>query len=496
MSGEKKPFVLSIDIGTSSVRTKIYDASGSEVKAAGKQIPYSMTRTPDGGEFIEPDRLCGIIFQAIDGACEDVRRKNVPIAAIACCTFWHSVAGVDERGTPCTPLLNWSDTRPETILPDLQERLGKEAFTARTGCPMHASYLPAKITWLFHAMPELAGRVRYWMSAGEYLLYKLTGRRVCSYSMASASGLLNSAKCEWDRETLAAVPVEADRLSPLCEVNEGVAGLLPSFAERWPSLKDAIWYPALGDGACSNIGCGCASPGRFGLMVGTSGAMRAVWRGDYRVPPSGLWCYRIDRERPLQGGALSNGGNLFEWMKNSLALSSGEELEKQLQTLKPDGHGLTFLPFLSGQRSPRWNPNIRGTIHGLRLSTQPIHIVQAGLEAIAYRFKLIHDLLSPDFPEDHVVVATGGGLLRSPAWIQIIADVLGHPVIVSNVSEASCRGAALVALESLGILADVKDADPLSGETFLPRDNAHAVYQTALQRHLDCEFYMTRSGEG
>ena len=222
-------------------------------------------------------------------------------------------------------------------------------------------------------------------------------------------------------------------------------------------------------------------------MVGTSGAMRVAWKGEYQPPPAGLWCYRIDGMRPVQGGALSNGGNLVEWMRSTLLLPPAEELELELSQLPPDGHGLTLLPFLAGQRSPRWNPHRRGTIHGLRLATRPIQILQAGLEAVAFRFRLIHDLLAARFPAAHEIVATGGGLLRSPAWIQIMADVLGHPVVVSGVTEASCRGAALLALESLGILGSLQNAQKHFGLHYAPRPEAQKTYESALQRHLDLE---------
>jgi len=481
------PYILSLDIGTSSVRSKLFDAAGEEVEGVGTQVPYRMERTQEGGEFIHPETLCEIIYEAIDRADQDAQRRALAIAAVSLCTFWHNVAGVDERGTPCTPLLNWSDTRPEIVLPVLKEKLDPTAYTARTGCPMHASYLPAKILWLHQSMPEQAKKARYWMSIGEYLLFHILGARACSYSMASGSGLLHSARCAWDETSLEALPISVEQLSPLCDADERLGPMQPHFHRRWPSLRNAVWFPALGDGACSNIGSGCASPNRLTLMVGTSGAMRLVWRGDYREPPSGLWCYRIDRRRPIQGGALSNGGNLFEWMQSAFTLPTGEERENQLRALPPDGHGLTFLPFLAGQRSPRWNPHKRGTLHGLRLSTQPIHILQAGLEAVAYRFRLIHERLSPHAAQDHILVATGGGLLHSPAWIQILADVIGRPVHVSQVNEASCRGAALRALESLGTLSDMADADPHFGPTFTPRDDAHAVYDKGFQRHLEWE---------
>ncbi|MEW6237971.1 MAG: gluconokinase [Candidatus Omnitrophota bacterium] len=487
MNFNNNPYVLSIDAGTSSVRSMLFDASGREVEGIGTRIPYALTRTADGGEFIDLDEFFQIVLQAIDQAVEEARKKSIAITAVACCTFWHNAAGVDAQGNACTPLLSWSDVRPGAMLPRLRQRLDEKAYTRRTGCPLHASYLPAKILWLRQEAPEAAKRARYWMSAGEYFYYKILGKKVCSYSMASASGLLDSIRCVWDEEALAAAAIEPEQLSALCDAADGQRGMAPEFARRWPMLRDAVWFPALGDGACSNIGGGCASPERFALMVGTSGALRAAWRGAYRESPNGLWCYRIDKTRPIQGGALSNGGNLFKWLKGALNLPPIVELNERLPALPPDGHGLMFLPFLSGQRSPRWNPDSRGTLHGLRLSTQPIQILQAGLEAVAYRFKLIHDLLAPNFPPEHTIIATGGGLLKSPAWIQIIADVLGRPVSVSHVAEASSRGAALMALESLGALRDVAEADPMLGETYWPNMKAHEIYQAALRRHLDLE---------
>lgn len=494
------PLVLSLDIGTSSVRSQVFDAAGQPVPGMGAQIQYSMTYTPDGGAFIELEELCERIFHTVDRAVSGARQQGLSIAAVSCCTFWHSVAGIDESGVPCTPLIGWNDTRPEIVIPELIQKLDPIEFTRRSGCPMHASYLPVKIAWLHRAMPEQAKRVRYWMSIGEYLLYRITGQRACSYSMASATGLLDSARCRWDETTLNAIPATIDRLSPLSDARDGLKTLQSPFTERWPALANAVWYPALGDGACSNIGCGCSSPGRVAVMVGTSGAMRVVWRGAYREPPAGLWCYRIDSERPIQGGALSNGGNLMDWLRDALDFTKNgifkdtpdalREIDRQVNGLPPDGHGLTFLPFLAGQRSPRWNPKSAGTLHGLRLSTQPIHILQAGLEAVAFRFKLIHDLLAPGLPDDSVIVATGGGLLHSTAWIQILADVLGRDVFISNVSEASCRGAALMALESLGAIGDIADAEFSVGEQIAPRLDAHVIYQAALQRHVDLEFRM------
>ncbi len=487
MKHNNQEYVLSIDAGTSSIRTRLYDTRGNELEAMSIQRTYTMDRTSDGGEFIDLDRIVQLIFEIIDESTKWIEEQGIRVIAVSCCTFWHNLVGVNEKGEACTSLLNWSDTRPECVLPDLAKRIEPTHFTQRTGCPFHASYLPAKIVWLKNNMPERVKHLWAWMSLGEYLFFRLTGERVCSYSMASGTGLLHSAKCEWDSEIFEAIGVERSQVSNLGDLDEGGFFLRDEFKQRWPGLRDAQWFPAIGDGAASNIGCGAVTPERLTLMVGTSGAMRMVWKGDYREPAQGLWCYRIDRHRPISGGALSNGGNLLQWAMRTLKLGDLKQIEEALRNRTPDAHGLTFLPFLAGQRSPRWNPESRGLIHGLRLSTEPIDILQAGMEAVAYRFRLIYELLSNQVERNQEMIATGGALLQLPVWIQIMADVIQCVVYPSQVKEGSCRGAALLVLEALGAIEDISRIETIVDEPFYPREEAFQFYEKGFQRHLALE---------
>jgi gluconokinase len=176
-------------------------------------------------------------------------------------------------------------------------------------------------------------------------------------------------------------------------------------------------------------------------MVGTSGALRVLYETERPQPKPGLFLYLADERRVVEGGALSDGGNLHDWLERTLAGSSGSLAERD-----PRDHGLVFLPFLGGERSTGWNPHARGAIHGLTFATTPLDLRQAAYEGVAYRFAAIAELL-PDLRD---VVATGGGLLRDPDWIQIMADALARPMSVSAVPEASLRGAAVFALELRG----------------------------------------------
>jgi len=487
MSEHEGLYVLALDIGTSSVRSRVFNYKGEETGGIGKQLPYQMEQSGDGGSFINPEELAGLIYQVIDAAVHGSEAQGIKISAVAMCTFWHNVLGTDETGQPTTPLINWSDTRPEIILPELKKKIDPKAFTGKTGCPFHAAYLPAKLTWLRQASPNEYKNTRYWMSIGEYVYWQLTGERACSYSMASGSGLLNSAELKWDDALLDTLEITENYFSPLENGNKGRASLRVEFAKRWPSLQGARWYPAYGDGACSNVGCGAAAPNYLAAMIGTSGAMRVVWRGDYHPPGDGLWCYRIDGERVIQGGALSNGGNVIAWLQAQLNLPDVNELDSKLAGQLPDGHGLTVLPFFAGQRSPRWNANSVATFHGLRISSTAQDMTQAAMEAIVYRFRLIHERLVKHCPEDHILLATGGGLNHSRAWTQMLADCLGRPVQRSLVEEASCRGAALMALEAEGALTDIAQQEMQTGEIFEPRDDAKTQYDKGFERHIDFE---------
>jgi gluconokinase len=214
--------------------------------------------------------------------------------------------------------------------------------------------------------------------------------------------------------------------------------------------------------------------------------MRVVFAGE---PPAdlsaALWSYRVDRERVVVGGALSDGGGLFQWLVQSLHINDRDRsLQQQLVALEPDAHGLTILPFWSGERSTGWRPEARGGIFGLRQDTTTVEIIRAALEAIAYRFALIANALDEIAP-GAAIIATGNALRSSPVWLQIIADVLGRPVLFGDVAEASMRGAALLALEAVGKIANIEAVPVLVDEVFEPDMQRHARYREGLARQQE-----------
>lgn len=478
-----RPLIVALDIGTSSVRALLYDALGRPVPGARASQPTPLATTADGGAEVDPELLVSAAVECAAAVERQAGRRAEQIVGVAVTTFWHSVLGVDNSGRPLTPIYTWADTRAAHAVPRLRRILDEQAVHARTGCHFHSSYWPAKLVWLRRQQPRLFGAVRRWFSPGEYLFARLFGEPFCSLSMASGTGLFDQNRLDWDDEVLRALAVERGQLGSLVDLDSPATGLLSAWREAMPHLARVPWFPAVGDGACNNVGSGCVDLERVALMVGTSGAMRVLFAAPRAEVPWGLWYYRVDRRRFLLGGALSNGGNLYAWLQETLRLEKNPALEAELAAQWPDGHGLTVLPFLAGERNPGYARGATATISGLRWHTRPVEIMRAGLEAVAYRFASIYERLAPLLPPHAHIIGSGNALLLSPAWIQIMADVLGKRIVTTSEGEASSRGAVLLAAEALGLLADLRSAAPEAGAAYEPDPARHECYMAGLARH-------------
>ena len=209
---------------------------------------------------------------------------------------------------------------------------------------------------------------------------------------------------------------------------------------------------------------------RAALMVGTSGAIRTVYEPSPRNRAPGLFLYRVDETRVVEGGSLSDGGNLYAWLEQTLK----EPPAQSLADRAPGAHGLTFLPLLGGERSPGWHQHAKGAVHGADLR----HDAARPAPGRARRCRVpVRGDRGP--AARHVeVVATGAALLKDPDWVQIMADVLGRPITTSAVPEASLRGAAVVVLERLG---ETPAPAPLAS-TVEPRPDKAGAFRAARER--------------
>jgi gluconokinase len=480
--------ILALDLGTSSTRTALFDAAGNRLVATTAQEAYPLLTTPDGGAELEPEALREAVARCFAQTLAHLR--NTPalrgrrIAGIGVSCFWHSLVGTDAKGTPATRVVTWADSRGRGDVAELRRELSEKAVHARTGCMLRASFWPAKLLWLRRTQPRLFARVRQWMSPAEWLQLTLTGDANCALGMATGTGLFNPVKLDWDAAMLRRCGVARGQLRPLSDEPSMIGGAL---AAQFPELAGVPWFPGIGDGAASNLGSGATRPGLAAINVGTSAALRVMREGRDARAPFGLFCYRVDARRYLVGGAVSNAGNLRAWCLRELRLEAGDALEEQLASRPGPSHGLTVLPFWTAERAPTWNEDQPGIINGIGQHTTALDLLQAITEASYHRLARIAELLLADEPAVPKILVSGG-IQKSRVAMQRLADVLGQPIYANPEPEASIRGAAIFALEKLGM----RVPDLRSGQPVRPRARIAALYSAAREQQIALEARMAR----
>ena len=473
--------LLVIDIGSSSVRTLLYTDDAQLIDDSIRSRKHDIRTGSDGRATVDAAEIRALVETCIDEALAHPAAKT--IRAVGMASFVGNWLGLDEAGEASMPTFTYADTRSGAEILSLLTKLDGDAdpYHQATGCMLHPAYLPAQFAHLQQRYPAAEADIRRVADIGGYLYRAWLGCDTpMSLSVASWSGLLDTARLDWHWEYARLLLGErfVNLLPQLADYDEIQQGLVPAYASRWPQLRDCPFFLALGDGAAANIGSGAVDSRHIALTIGTTSALRMVKTVD-RVP-HGLWRYLVSADMPLVGGATSEGGNVYEWVMEDLLLGD-EALETQLAKREPDGHGLTVLPLIAGERSPGWQPDASGTVHGIRRHTSRLDILQAHLEAVAIRLSMIFDMLNAEGAE---VMAGGGALQSSAAWARMIADAFDTPIHLLAEAEITARGVALMMRHSLDGVP--LDADPpKAGIVFKPEQDRVRLLRRARERQIE-----------
>ncbi|MBA2314450.1 MAG: hypothetical protein H0V87_03605 [Chloroflexi bacterium] len=472
------PLVVAVDVGSSSIRAGLYDTGGRPVRGAYAQVAYEPDVDDRGGVQLPVERLLATLTTTLDAlvARSAGHLSRVAGAGVSC--FLHSVAAFDRDRRPISPLLSWADTTSAAAAADLRATLEPGAVWAETGAPLHASYWPAKILRLRSA--DAGAGARLFAGAPEILWHALTGQFGIDLSHASGTGLLDRASGGWHAGLLRALRLDPDAL-PQILPGAAAAPLAGWSAERYADLRDVPWFAPWSDAWCGNVGLGAVAGGPAALQVGTSGAIRVIQPGAAPPVPAGLFAHRLADGTSLLGGQLSEGGGVAAAVAR-LVGSTTRALERGAFELPADGHGLTILPFLAGERGTGYHERARGTVTGLGLGTTRAELYLATVEAIALRFAAIDRRLAAHLGHPPRIVASGGALARSELLAAVLAGALGRPFERSTVAEASARGAAIATLAAAGIIAGVAALPPPPGRMVVPDPDRVAAMRPAALR--------------
>ncbi|MEX2382570.1 MAG: gluconokinase [Opitutales bacterium] len=443
--------VLAVDVGTSATRTALFTEEACLVPSTLAQRKYTLRTSGDGRAELDAEELFTAFEECLEETIEylrsDEKLRNCPVVAVSTSCFWHSLIGIDHQGRPKTSVITWADTRCNSDALEMRRELDERDIHRRTGCMLRSPFWPAKLRWLKRTQPDLFSSVDRWTSPAEWFQLRFCGNANCSHGIATGTGLYNPTALAWEQELLERCELPESKLSSLSDEPERLSR---SCAKRYPELEEAKWFSGIGDGAAGNLGSGATCAGFAAVNVGTSAALRIVKEGKRAQAPFGLFCYRIDSRRYLTGGAVSNAGNLFKWCLKELNVTGDPaELESCLAGRSAPDHGLTVLPFWSGERSLQWRDNVKGMIAGITAHTTALDLLQAVTEAGYYPLADIADQVAEREPEKLKIILSGG-ITKSPSAVQRLSDVLDRCLYPNDEPEASARGAAVFALEKMG----------------------------------------------
>lgn len=461
--------VLAVDAGTSSFRTALYDASGRMIQGSLAREFYPLLTDHHGKAVIEPL----LILKAFENALQKTLRfasqkKGIRIEAAGISFFWHSLVGLSKAGKPITPVLTWADGRCRGEAEKLRQKIDEKKYHQSTGCMIRSAYWFSKLKWHQKSFPQIHRQVAQWISPAELILKQMTGQVVLSHSMAAGTGLYDQQRAAWSSVWSRAAGVSPSKLPPIS--NEGFL-TLPVIAKRYPLLKSVHWFAGVGDGAASNLGLGATDGKTTAINFGTSAAIRVLTKmsaKSTKTIPFGLFCYRLDAERLLVGGAITNAGIVRAWFDREYQAPKVNEISKSV---------LWSLPFLAPERAPSWCEELPGMTVGFRLETKKVDHYQSMMDATFYRLNQIRDRLRK-WSGRSLTYRLGGGIADAASVVQRMSDVFGERISIVEESEASIRGAAIYALTQLG----EEPSSPREIKTYRPQLTLSRIHHKRTQQ--------------
>jgi gluconokinase len=473
------PLVLAIDIGSTAARGDILDAAGRPVEGGRQKIPHQFTTAPDGTSQIDPDAIVEDVETIITALVRDDRLAG-RIGGVALDTFASSLVAVGADRRACSPCFTYADSRCADQVSELRRTLDEQAVQQRTGCRLHTSYLAPRLQWLRETEPDIFSKAQQWMSLGEYVYLRILGVTAAGTSTAAWTGLLDRRTGKWDAELLAACGVRAEQLSEVRDPSQPITEVDPAVSRRWPPLAGAVWFPVISDGFASNMGAGARDESAIAAAVATSGAMRVLVHGMPESIPSGLWCYRVDADRSLLGGAVNDVGRVVSWFESTVRFSPDDDLNGILAA-PPESSTPLVLPYYSGERSTGWAAKAHAVFTGISSATTGAMLFRGAMEGVAISYARIAEQLRLVAGQPQRILASGRVAQDLPDLLQILTDVLEAPVIPVTIKRSTLRGTALIALDVLA--PDVAREPSATGAIRRPVGDRASYYSTRRQEY-------------
>ena len=453
--------LLAHDLGTSGNKATLYGADGTLVRS----MVYEYDTHYFNGNWAEQDPEAW--WQAVCHTSREIMKGIAPdeLAGISFSGQMMGCLCVDEAGNPLRPAIIWADQRAVAEIEEVTKSIPAERFYRITGHRPSASYSLAKLLWIRKREPEVYEKTHRMLHCKDFIVQRLTGRFVTDHSDASGTNLFDLNRLCWSQEIVKAAGIRPELL-PEAVPSTTVVGAVTAQAAEQTGLPQGV--PVViggGDGVCAAVGAGCVSAGDAYGYVGSSSwiafsAEAPLYDDEMRTFN---WAHMVPG-LITPCGTMQAAGASYQWIRNELcaeesriAAETGESVYNLMNAKaerSPIGaNGLIYLPYLMGERSPRWNPNARGCFLGLKMEHTKADLLRAVLEGVTMNLAIILRIFEAGGNIREITVIGGGA--KGKLWRQMMADVYGLPVrMPAYLEEATSMGAAVAAGVGVGLFQD------------------------------------------
>jgi xylulokinase len=457
------PLLLGIDLGTSSAKALLFNSDSGQIISVGQQEYPLLQPAPMWAEQ-HPEDWWQATVQAVNSCLQGTDRHAV--SAIGFTGQMHGGAFLDAQHHPTMPAIIWADGRSGAVAQAMTEQIGAERFCQIAGTVPAAGFLASTLVWLKQYDPQRLDCIVHIVQPKDYLRLKLAGEVAAEISDASATGLFDIMQGGWSSELLTAFDLPAS-IFPRVLLSTDVAGtLLPSAAQLLGLPSGMPVIAGCADQPGQSVTNALIRSGDASLTIGTGGQVFApVKMTSGQIGPTDprlhVFCHAVPEMHYLLGATLSAGLSL-RWLRDLLGMQSQPDAYAQLsaeaQMIPPGAEGLIFLPYLAGERTPYMDALARGGFIGLRLHHTRGHMTRAVMEGVAFSLRQALELVLKTGSLSVERVIASGGALESDVWRQIVADIVGLPLVKSLSREQTATGAALLAGIGSGVYPSFEEA--------------------------------------
>ncbi len=479
-------YFIAHDLGTSGNKASLFTTGGKLVRSY--TAPYDVHFFHGNYAEQNPEDWWQAIITSTKKITEGIPAENVLAmsfsAQMQCCLI------VDEAGCPLRPAIIWADQRAEEEKQLLENRIGFERMYDITGHRVSASYSLAKLMWIKKHEPELYAKTRYMLQAKDYIIYRLTGAFVTDYSDGSGTNAMDLKKLCWSEEILTASEIDAAKLPPL-HASTDIAGNLTKEAAALLGLtcKTKVVIGG-GDGPCSAVGAGCIHTGELFLTFGTSAWIGGTTENVFTTEDKIIPCFaHVIPGKYMPCGTMQAAGSSYSYIRKALCKEETEKakeagkdpyevMNRMIESSPAGAKNLIFLPYLLGERCPRWNPDTSGSFLGIKPCHEKPDYIRAVVEGIAMNLEIILSAYRRTMSVNSLIF-TGGGA-KGNVVAQIIANVLQAKLTrPDNVEEATSIAAAVMAGVGIGIYKDFSAVENFLSvqDTILPQKETSRIYE-------------------